>query len=364
MTSLPARASTPPVAGCLEMVDRSGSELDRERDRPRLRELVTVEPEREPGLGAGEQVAPRLIHIESAALEEHVGRLRNARSAGQDVGQREGEVGVGAVELRRHRVRAEPCRYAACVPHCPQAGKLGLTVEAVARLRLERRRPLRAHPGAVTLHSGPQAGLVERSRRSDRRQDAAARRMQLLVARASGAESELLDPVAAEAGVGVAVDQPGQRAAAPSVDLDEVALEWLQVAHAADGRDRVAVDEHVRLLQQLDLSERASAQWRCPAGRADELREIADEQPRHAALRDRPGAQREPPSAGTGREGAETLARRPDAATGTALVHSSRRLWVMSEPGARSTALAWSFGWPTTHAKPTPCSRAVSIASS
>ena len=177
---------------------------------------------------------------------------------GQDVGQREVEVRVRAVELRWHRVRAEPRRYAACVPYRSQAGKLGLTVEAVARLRLERRRPLRTHPGAVALHAGPQAGLVERSRRSDGRQDAAARRVQLLVARASGAERELLDPVAAEAGVGVAVDQPGQRAAPPSVDLDEVALERLQVAHAADGRDRVAVDEHVRVLQQLDLSERAA----------------------------------------------------------------------------------------------------------
>ena len=53
MTSLAASARDAVVAGRLEVVDRARAELDRERDRALLRELVAVEAEREAGFAAG-----------------------------------------------------------------------------------------------------------------------------------------------------------------------------------------------------------------------------------------------------------------------------------------------------------------------
>ena len=125
-----------------------------------------------------------------------------------------------------------------------------------------------------------QAVLARGARRAHRREDAAALRVELLVARARRAERELLDTVAAERRVRVAVDEPGNRAQTASVELAYVAVERRQVAHATNSLDRVAGAEYVRVLEHVDVAERGSAQ-RClaPRGRR-ELREIADEQPR------------------------------------------------------------------------------------
>ncbi|MFN7143608.1 MAG: efflux RND transporter permease subunit, partial [Myxococcota bacterium] len=52
------------------------AELDGERDRTRLGELVAVQPEREPRVPARLEVAAGLRGVERSALQEHVGRLR------------------------------------------------------------------------------------------------------------------------------------------------------------------------------------------------------------------------------------------------------------------------------------------------
>ena len=80
--------------------------------------------------------------------------------------------------------------------------------------------------------------------------------MQLLVARAAGAQRELVDAVAAERRVRVAVDEPRDRAEPAAVDLVDVAVERRQVAHPPHRLDRVAVAEDVRVLEHLDLAER------------------------------------------------------------------------------------------------------------
>ena len=95
------------------MVDGACPELDRERDGALLAELVAVEAKREPGVSARLEVAARLRRVERAALEEDVRRLRDPRRLGQDLGEREVEVGVGVVELGRDGVGAEPRRDAA-----------------------------------------------------------------------------------------------------------------------------------------------------------------------------------------------------------------------------------------------------------
>ena len=136
----------------LEVVDRPRAELDRERDRTLLGELVAVEPQREAGVAARLEVAARLGRVERAALEEDVGGLGERRRLGKHLGEGEVEVRVGvAVELRRHRVRPEPRRDAAGGPDRAQRRELGVAVEPVAGLRLERRRAVPEHPPAVAF---------------------------------------------------------------------------------------------------------------------------------------------------------------------------------------------------------------------
>ena len=140
-TSLAGERAHAVGAGRLEVVDRPCAELDRERDRALLGELVAVQAQREPGVAARLEVAARLRRVERAALEEDVGGLGDLRRLGQHLGEREVEVRVGvAVELRRHRVRAEPRRHAAGVADRAERRELGVAVEPVAGLRLERRR--------------------------------------------------------------------------------------------------------------------------------------------------------------------------------------------------------------------------------
>ena len=57
------------------MVDGAGAELDRQRNRARLRELVAVEAEGEAVVTAGFEVAAGLTRVEGAALQEDVGGL-------------------------------------------------------------------------------------------------------------------------------------------------------------------------------------------------------------------------------------------------------------------------------------------------
>ena len=131
----------------------------------------------------------------------------------------------------------------------------------------------------MPAHRRPQAVFAGGPRRPDGGEDAAARVVQLLVARASGPERELVDPVAGEAGMRVAVDEAGQRAQAAAVELLDVAVEWLEIAHRADRRHEATLGQEVRVFDDLDFPERATAQRRLPPGRGHELREVSNEEP-------------------------------------------------------------------------------------
>src|SRR4029450_10087653 len=163
-------------------------------------------------------------------------------------------------------------------PDRPQRPKLGLPVEPVARLRLEGRRALAQHPAAVPLDRRAQAVLARGSRGADRREDAAARRVQLLVRRTPCAKRELLDAVTAEAGVRMAVHQPGDRTEPRTVELLDVAARRRQVAHRADGLDPAVNAEHVGVLDPLDLAERLAAQRGTGSRRRGELLEVANQE--------------------------------------------------------------------------------------
>ena len=120
--------------------------------------------------------------------------------------------------------------------------------------------------------------LAERPRRAHRGEDAATRCMQLFVAGPSGAQRELLHPVATPRRMGVAVDEARDRALAAAVDLLDLAVQRAQVAHAPDGFDRTVAHEHETVLDHANVFQLGSTQRRTARpGRCD-LREVTDEQ--------------------------------------------------------------------------------------
>ena len=101
--------------------------------------------------------------------------------------------------------------------------------------------------------------------------------MQLLVRRTPRPERELLDAVAAERDMSVAVHESGDRARAATVHLNDVAGEARKIPHPPDRCDAAVLAEDVRVLDDVDVAERLSVQRRGrPRGRRD-LREIANE---------------------------------------------------------------------------------------
>ena len=116
-------------------------------------------------------------------------------------------------------MRPEPGGDAALGFDGAQRRELGLTVEPVARLPLERRRAGMEHPLAVPPHGFPETVLAGGPSRLDGRQDPAPCGVQLLVARSASAKLEFAHTIPCEAHVRVAVDQPGDRAETAAVEL-------------------------------------------------------------------------------------------------------------------------------------------------
>jgi hypothetical protein len=175
-------------------------------------------------------------------------------------------------------VGAEKRRHAARLLNRPERGELGVAVEAVARLGLERRRARARHPAAVPPHRLSQTVFPGRSCGADRGEDPTAARVQLLVGRTRGSKRKLLDAVAREARVRVAIDETGNRAATASVDHVDLRVRDLELAHAADGLDPSLRAEHVRVLDHLDV--RQPTQRRLVScARRRELLEVANQEP-------------------------------------------------------------------------------------
>ncbi len=125
VTSLAASGRDAVRARRLEVVDASRAELDGERDRAALRELVAVQAQREPRVAARGQVAACLRGVERATLEEDVRRVRKLRRLRQHLGQARSRDTRRVSRLGRHRVRAEPGRRAARSAHSAQRRELG-----------------------------------------------------------------------------------------------------------------------------------------------------------------------------------------------------------------------------------------------
>ena len=80
----------------------------------------------------------------------------------------------------------------------------------------------------------------------------------------------------------VAVDEARDRAEAAPVELDDVAVEHRQLAHEADGGDRVAGTEDVGVLDDVDGTERRAPQRGVSSSGRGKLRKVANEEPRCA----------------------------------------------------------------------------------
>ena len=114
--------------------------------------------------------------------------------------------------------------------------------------------------------------------------------MDLLVARAGGPKRELVDPVAGEARMRVAVDEAGDDAAAPRVEFDDVAVERPEITHPSDGDDLPVLAENERVPDDVDAAEGGAPERRAHPGRRCDLRDVADEEPRHCQGRPRSGS--------------------------------------------------------------------------
>jgi hypothetical protein len=107
--------------------------------------------------------------------------------------------------------------------------------------------------------------------------------VQLLVGGAARTKLELFHPRAGKDRVRVAVDQPRDGGAATPVQLIHVAVERIEVAHAPDRRDPFALAEDERVFDDVDGPHRLPpAERRLRPCRGDGLREVADQQLRHA----------------------------------------------------------------------------------
>ena len=277
----------PAEPGRLQVVDGSRAELDRQSDRSRLGELIAVESQRQAGRGTRLQVPTCLRSVERSSFEEDVGRFGERRGLWQDIRDQELDVRVCVGELGRHRVRAEPGGNAARSTYCPELRKLRVVVEPVAGLRLERRRPVGAHARAMTLRDARELVFARRAGGADRREDAAAGGVKLLVGRPTGAQRELVDTVSREAGVRMAVDEAGNRTEAAPVDLGHVgSRHLLELGHRPDARDAAIAAENVRVLDDPDVAKTGTAQRPAVAPRGRHLGEVADEQGGHAGSSD------------------------------------------------------------------------------
>ena len=181
-------------------------------------------------------------------------------------------------------MRAEPRRDTAGVADRTQRRELGLLVEAVPRLRLERRRADAQHPLPVPDDRIGELLGTRRARAAHRGHDPAAARVQFFVRRTCRAQRELVDTIAREARMRVAVDEPWDGAEPAPVELDDVALQAAELAHGADARDEAALAQDERLLDRLDASEVRAAERGALTCRGGELREVADQEAAPPAL--------------------------------------------------------------------------------
>ena len=263
------------------MVDRARAELDRERDRARSVNWSPCRRSASPAVAARRRgsgaPAPRRTRRARGT------RRRPRRSAPPPAAPRRAR--SRDTRPRRRRTRAAP-RARRATSACRRRRGPRAATRARCRGRARSRTfprtsscPARAS-SRVPLDGRAQAVLARRARRANGREDAAACRVQLLVARAARAQRELVDAVAAERRVRVAVDEARDRAAPASVELDDVAVERRAGrASARPPRSCRRRRGRTRPRSRSTAPRLGPRSGAAPARRRRELREVADQQP-------------------------------------------------------------------------------------
>jgi hypothetical protein len=103
--------------------------------------------------------------------------------------------------------------------------------------------------------------------------------MEFPVARARRPQGELVDAVAREGRVCVAVDEARHRGEPARVELLDVSVEASERAHLPPRLDHPVAAEDVRVGERVERAEIAAAERRDTAGRRRQLRQVADEEP-------------------------------------------------------------------------------------
>jgi hypothetical protein len=102
--------------------------------------------------------------------------------------------------------------------------------------------------------------------------------VELLVARPTRTQGELVDAISGEAGVRVAVDETRNGGKSTTVHLDYVVTEGGEPPHRADLRDPTGLAEDVRVGGELERAQRSTSERCRPAGRCRHLREVANQE--------------------------------------------------------------------------------------
>ena len=238
------------LARVFQMIGGERAKARGERRAAQVRELIGVQLDRQAMASRGLEHARDLGGRERDLLAEGIDRVGEAppRDLGQHLVADEvqiarpvvrgpGRQSVGAEEGRPDLDPGLATEPAGDFQHA----QLGLEIEAVARLDLDRGHAVRAQG----LEATPRA-LLERlgaggPGRPDGAGDAAARARDRLVGDALEALLELGRTVAREHEVGVAVDQAGRQPAAPAVD-QEAGVPMRQLGLGADPGDPAALD--------------------------------------------------------------------------------------------------------------------------
>ncbi len=252
------------------MIGRQRAMARRERRAVLVGQLLRVQLHRQAERAGGAEHALGLRRREADRVAERVDGVDQSF-----VGERRQHVvahGVDVVvgpagKFRRQRMRAEESRahahreHPADRPRDAQHLRLGVALEPVARLDLQRRHALGQEALDARRARRQQIGLGRGARRPYGRGDAAAAPRDLLVRRAVLPLLELVAAIAGVDDVRVAVDQPRQQPAAAAVVRDRRRRAGRDVAAPAQPRN-AAVPDADRAIADLAVARRIGRERR------------------------------------------------------------------------------------------------------
>jgi hypothetical protein len=235
------------------------------------------------------QDPPRFLGRERTAIAEHVdvvgeaGCLHGRQDPRAHVVDERLASGGRGPRFGRHRVRGQARRLHAHAgsgepPRHPELAQLGVEIEAVAALHLERGGAAPSHPLHAREALGVQVVLAGLAGLPDAREDAAAAREDLLVVGARDAQLELVAAVAAPHHVRVRIDERGHQRLSVAIDRGQLRVLGRHGARGAHPCDAsVVADGEARVLEDRKLGHRcARARPLGPREREDPVRPVQE----------------------------------------------------------------------------------------